>query len=128
MEATEVASFDPNALFLKRVAARGDASSPSAVAVSPDGTTTVDGVVVRGAVDPSGRIAPLVTPVRAAALQSGEYFVLGDNVEGSIDSRCWGTVAQTDIAGRPLFRVLPPSRFGTIGANPGMAPVEPEAR
>lgn len=43
-------------------------------------------------------------------LKKGEFFVLGDNRLGSLDSRAWGPVPEKLITGRPLARVLPLDR------------------
>lgn len=45
-------------------------------------------------------------------LQSGEYFVMGDNRLGSSDSRMWGKLPESNIVGKAWLRVFPVNRFG----------------
>ena len=44
----------------------------------------------------------------------GEVFVLGDNRKVSYDSRAFGTVNESAIIGRVLFRLTPFSSFGKV--------------
>eukprot|EP00388_Colpodella_angusta_P009388 GDKJ01025029.1.p1 GENE.GDKJ01025029.1~~GDKJ01025029.1.p1 ORF type:complete len:234 (-),score=32.34 GDKJ01025029.1:45-722(-) len=45
------------------------------------------------------------------------YFVHGDNPPKSRDSREYGPISDSSITGRAIFKIWPPSRFGTIDQN-----------
>ena len=47
-------------------------------------------------------------------LGEDEYFVMGDNRNGSTDSREIGPIKREQIKGRAIFRIWPFKRFGTI--------------
>ncbi|HEX5435430.1 MAG TPA: signal peptidase I [Candidatus Angelobacter sp.] len=49
----------------------------------------------------------------------GEYFVMGDNRDQSLDSRYWGFVPRGNIMGRPLVIYLSVNNGGLTGAHAG---------
>lgn len=46
-------------------------------------------------------------------VKEGEYFVMGDNREDSLDSRKLGTFSRSNILGRTSYVLYPFSRFGS---------------
>ncbi len=48
------------------------------------------------------------------ALKEDEYFVMGDNRNGSKDSRSFGPVNKSFVIGRVFFRGWPVTRFGVV--------------
>ncbi|MBS1728602.1 MAG: signal peptidase I [Armatimonadetes bacterium] len=58
---------------------------------------------------------PKVRALPAERIPEGYYFFMGDNRNGSFDSRGWGLVPRSSIVGRAEFIWLPFSRIGKIG-------------
>ena len=53
----------------------------------------------------------------AYKIPENSYFVLGDNRNGSSDSREWGPVVREKLVGRAWFRYLPINRIGLVNHN-----------
>ena len=116
-----ISPFPPSQqLFVKRVAGLpGDA-----VRVYSSGNTYVNKVGIEGRGVSRSSLDPDAPPaLLQSLLQPGEttvpsrsYFVLGDNSQVSIDSRCWGALPEGNVVGRPLMRIFPLSKFGPVDA------------
>jgi signal peptidase I len=74
------------------------------------GAVFVDGTLLR---EPYVRYRDdrSTAPVTVAA---GSYYVLGDNRANSDDSRDWGLVPSSEIIGRAVIAIWPPTHFGSI--------------
>jgi hypothetical protein len=53
-------------------------------------------------------------PIATHRIEPGHCFFLGDNTRASADSRLWGTVKQSAVVGRVLYRYYPPGRIGPV--------------
>jgi signal peptidase I len=92
-------------VYLKRIIAiPGDRISIQRGIVMLNGSALVEPYVRF----PDQRSAPELT------VPPDSYYVLGDNRANSDDSRAWGFVPASDIVGRAMFGVWPPSHVGPI--------------
>ncbi len=48
---------------------------------------------------------------------AGKLFMMGDNRNGSMDSRVWGFVDQTEVIGKADWVIWPPSHIGKINTE-----------
>jgi signal peptidase I len=68
----------------------------------PEGTVTVGGAYLQ-------ENKEIVVP-------QDNLFVMGDNRNGSSDSRAWGFVKKSEIIGKVFFRYFPFDKFGLLGS------------
>jgi signal peptidase I len=92
-------------VYLKRVV-----GMPGESVALRDGFVFVDG---RRLAEPYVRFRDdrSVAPLR---LPAGAYYVLGDNRTNSDDSRDWGGVASSEIIGKAVVGIWPPSHLGVL--------------
>jgi signal peptidase I len=86
-----------------------------------DRIAIVDGHVIRNGVrEKDSYIQPCApgTPTcnfrRPIVIPPGEYFMMGDNRDESLDSRFWGPVPKSWIIGGAFATYWPPSRIGFL--------------
>lgn len=63
---------------------------------------------------PDPRLPDRLLVKRVSAVGPRGVEVRGDASEGSTDSRTFGPVPRSSLAGRPWFRYWPPSRVGRL--------------
>ena len=99
--------IDPSRDFIKRVI-----GLPGETVEMHRGRVFIDGERLEEPYldDPDlSSLPPILVPPR-------NYFVLGDNRDGSSDSRHWGTVPLENIVGKALVRYWPPLDFSFTSA------------
>jgi signal peptidase I len=96
---------------------RGEYETKRVIGVAGDQIAIVGGFVFRnGHVLPEPYIAePMFVerPIRRE-VPEGQLFVMGDNRNGSEDSRDYGSIRRSEVMGRVFFRILPIRRFGPV--------------
>ena len=72
---------------------------------------TASDLSVNGSVVADWSVPLRVTP-RQYTLAPDQYFLVGDNSEGSYDSRHWGPVDRDNVRGQARYLYWPPGRAG----------------
>jgi signal peptidase I len=102
----------PNTVHIKRVV-----GLPGEQIKIQDGKLFINGAltVLSNAHGPISNELPQigVQPVDQE-IPEGHYFVVGDNSTNSLDSRIWGTLPQTNILGRAVYRYFPVQSMGPL--------------
>lgn len=110
----EVWLTNADRVFRVEVDGREIARAPIAfVGQAPELTVATEGRVDVLAIDVARDLIH-EAPDHVWRLQSGQYFVLGDNSARSRDSRVFGPIAEASLRGRVLAVAWPPSRMRRV--------------
>lgn len=104
---------DTSKHFLKRII-----GLPGETVTVRDGVTTVRTVDGRDVyINESFVKNPSTSDSKTLTLNTGEYFVMGDNRGKSFDSRAWGALEEKYISGRAIVRLYPFSKIDFMPAG-----------
>jgi len=104
--------LNPKQAFVKRVW-----GIPGDVVSVVEGVPYVNGKragVINKPIEDPGSLPTQEWNLKETRLDDDSLFVLGDNPDRSVDSRCWGLLPRRNVIGRPFFRCGPPGRIGNI--------------
>jgi len=98
---------DPSQYYIKRII-----GLPGETVEVIDGRVKIynDANKLGFVLDESSYLPPSIATYgeQKTVLNSGEYFVMGDNRQASYDSRRWGVLPAKDLIGRAWLRAWPP--------------------
>jgi signal peptidase I len=107
---------NPNVSYIKRIIGLpGDTITIENDAVTITSTEHPEGVKLDEKYLPSDTLT-LATGTHngpyTQKVETGQYFVMGDNRQHSSDSREWGLLPKSNIIGRAWLTLLPANKFG----------------
>ncbi|MCB9498587.1 MAG: signal peptidase I [Bacillales bacterium] len=101
-----IIELDDRTLIIKRVVAAGG----DYLEVTEDGNIYVNNELI----EDSANYFTASFVVVNRYLEDGEYYVLGDNRDVSIDSRVRGVITSNQIIGKVVYIISPSSHFGRV--------------
>lgn len=106
---------DPNQVFIKRIIA-----FPGERLKITDGKVYINDQPVEEPYLPTGTLTrggSFSSESEEILIPNDQYFVMGDNRNGSSDSREWGPITKDKIIGQAWLRYWPPEKFKFIGID-----------
>ncbi len=103
---------DFNKVFIKRIV-----GMPGERIKITDGIVSINGQILQEPYLPKDTVTQVrgfISDGEELTIPDGQYFVMGDNREGSSDSREWGPLKRELIIGQAIFRYWPLPKVGII--------------
>jgi signal peptidase I len=100
---------DPSQRYIKRII-----GLPGETVEIKDGKVFISGAFLEELDYLPGSVFTPQRDFKAITLDKDQYFVLGDNRQGSFDSRIWGPLPKENIIGKVFIRAWPFTAFAKI--------------